>query len=78
MDDDDEDGVLPTKFNPVVLLVAPLVVFRSLAEGVAEAATLVEYAIDSHLQYQHDMRAFQMFASMEIESLTTEDRPPGG
>lgn len=72
MDDDDCDA-LPTKFNPVVLIVAPLIVFRSLAEGVVEAAQLVEYAIDSHLRYQHDMRAFQMVASMEIESLTNDE-----
>lgn len=69
-DDDDDEDDMPTKFNPVVFVVAPLIVFRSFAEGVVEAATLLEYAIDSHLRFQKDMRAFQMVASMEIESLT--------
>ncbi len=74
MDDDDDYGdVLPTKFNPVIALLAPLVVFRSLSIGVAEAALLVEAAIESHLRFQHDMREFQMSASMEIESLTTDE-----
>lgn len=71
--DDEDDDDIPVKFNPVVLIVAPLVILRSLAEGVVEAAELVEYAIDSHLRFQKDMRAFQMVASMEIESLTTDD-----
>lgn len=76
MSDDDDfccDVVyepLPVKFQPAVLALAPLLLVKHAAKGVAKSAELLADAVNSHLEFERDMTDFQSAAAMEIETLT--------
>lgn len=77
MDDDDFDfttdievsAAVPERFQKAVLFGPPLLIVRSVAEGVRASCDLLIEALDSHMAFDAGQRDFHIAAAREIEAL---------